>query len=157
MREIDTKVRKIRADELQYLLELYDHLHENDIPRPSDSQLNRVWKEVFDSKSTNIYVVERKKKIVSSCVLTIIPNLTRGARPYALIENMITHPDYRRLGFAIALLRHVINQCKIKNCYKIMLLSSKSRDRAHNLYKKGGFNNEEKYGFVLNLKDDNIE
>ena len=55
-------------------------------------------------------------KIVSSCVCVIIPNLTRGVRPYAFIENVVTHEDYRCRGYAGECLDHAKQIALENNC-----------------------------------------
>jgi len=49
-------------------------------------------------------VIEEDGKIVSSCTLAVIKNMTRSARPYGLIENVVTHLDYQKKGYGTAVL-----------------------------------------------------
>ena len=79
------------------------------------------------------------------------PNLTRNQRPYALIENVVTHRDYRRRGFGKVVIDKAINYAKEKDCYKIMLLSDSSRTEAHRFYESLGFDGNAKAGFLMRL------
>ena len=91
--------REIKENELQELLELYLHLHEESIPEMTE-HLKDTWNTIMQDKNHHIIVKEADGRIVSSCVCVIIPNLTRNIRPYAFVENVVTHSDYRGKGYA---------------------------------------------------------
>lgn len=57
-------------------------------------------------------------KLVASCPVVVIPNLTRGGKPYALIENIVTRTNYRGCGFGKALLREAVERAWKHDCYK---------------------------------------
>ena len=82
---MNERVREIKDDELKKLLELYKHLN------PDDPELKVDEKSKTDLAGNNgnqpfLSGHRGGRVIVSSCILVIIPNLTRNARPYALIE-----------------------------------------------------------------------
>ncbi|MFW9988383.1 MAG: GNAT family N-acetyltransferase [Candidatus Odinarchaeota archaeon] len=141
-------IRHIRENELEELLNLYTHLHRQDAPLPDKLMLLSIWKEITQNSLLHYFVVEDNNKIVSSCTLSIIPNLTRGARPYGVIENMVTHTDYRNRGFGTSILRHALDFAWKNNCYKVMLLTGSKDPAIYQFYENAGFKKGIKTGFI---------
>jgi len=77
--------------------------------------------------------------LIASCTLVIIPNLTRGARPYGLIENVVTHQDHRRTGLGRAVLSAALESAWNANCYKVMLATGSRREESLRFYEGAGF------------------
>ncbi|MBQ4129578.1 MAG: GNAT family N-acetyltransferase [Ruminococcus sp.] len=144
-------VRKIYEDELNKLLELYLHLHEDTIPKMTE-HLITTWNTIMRDENHHIIVKEIDGKIVSSCVCVIIPNLTRNIRPYAFIENVVTHSDYRGKGYATQCLNYAKDIAKNSNCYKLMLLTGSKNDKTLSFYTNAGYNSTDKIAFIQWLK-----
>jgi hypothetical protein len=79
------------------VLELYKYLNPYD-PVPQPSEAARQWAKLMDT--ARVFVADLHGTLVSTCVLVIVPNLARGARPFAVIENVVTHPDHRQRASA---------------------------------------------------------
>ena len=140
-------VREIDCNELTELLELYLHLHENTVPDTTEI-LNNAWNTIVQDKNHHIIVNEVNGKIVSSCVCVIIPNLTRDVRPYAFIENVVTHKDYRGYGYATQCLNYAKEIAIKENCYKMMLLTGSKDDKTLGFYNNAGYNSADKTAFI---------
>ena len=140
-------IREAKESDLLPLLELYLHLHEQRVPEQNE-HLTAVWQGILQDKNHHLIVCEENGKIVSSCVCVVILNLTRNARPYALIENVVTHPDYRKRGLASACLDYARQIAQKENCYKIMLLTSAKDEATLHIYRKAGYNSNDKTAFI---------
>ena len=140
-------VREIKENELFDLLELYLNLHENSVPKMTE-HLKSVWDTIINDNNHHIIVNEQDGKIVSSCVCVIIPNLTRNVRPYAFVENVVTHSDYRGKGYATDCLNYAKGIAKKAECYKMMLLTGSKEDSTLNFYTKAGYNSTDKTAFI---------
>lgn len=141
------EIREIKRNELNGLLELYTHLHELGIPEYTE-HLHNTWNSICNDENHHIIVCELDGKIVSSCVCVIIPNLTRNIRPYAFIENVVTHTDYRGKGYATKCLDYAKEIAVKNNCYKMMLLTGSKEEKTLNFYKRAGYNSADKTAFI---------
>lgn len=140
-------VREIKENELSELLALYIHLHESGVPENSE-HLQKTWAKIINDENHHIIVCEVEGKLVSSCVCVIIPNLTRNIRPYAFIENVVTHADYRGKGYATACLNCAKELAVKADCYKMMLLTGAKSESTLSFYERAGYNCTDKTAFV---------
>lgn len=140
-------VREIRECELQELLELYLNLHEDTVPEMTEN-LKKTWETIMRDENHHIIVKEADGRIVSSCVCVIIPNLTRGIRPYAFVENVVTHADYRGRGYATECLAYAQRIAKEESCYKMMLLTGSKEEATLRFYEGAGYNSTDKTAFI---------
>ena len=140
-------VREAIKEDLQEVLELYLFLHEKSIPEQSDC-LSNTWKHILKDENHHLIVNEVDGKIVSSCVCIIIPNLTRNVRPYAFLENVVTHADYRGHGYATECLNYAKTIAVNNNCYKMMLLTGSKEQKTLEFYKNAGYNCTDKTAFI---------
>lgn len=140
-------IRLIQKNDLDGLLNLYTQLHNNSLP-VKDNKLEKLWKTILDDEKYFIIVSENENKIISSCTLIIIPNLTHHQQPYALIENVITDKEYRHQGCAASVLNYAKNIAVKNNCYKIMLMTGSKDEKVLSFYKQAGYNSSDKTGFI---------
>jgi GNAT superfamily N-acetyltransferase len=140
------RIRTLEHMDLDALLDLYMHPFDRDDPLPDRERVLQVWKRMLDSSMLHSLGLELDDRLVSSCTLTLTPNLTRGTRPYGQIENVVTHADYRRRGLGGTLIRHALRVAWVQDCYKVMLMTG--RKETHSFYEACGFRKDVKTGFV---------
>lgn len=141
-------IRDLAIADLDALLELYGHLHEADAALPARAQVEATWEHLCASEDHVYLAIEFESLLVASCTATIIPNLTRGARPYGVVENVITHPDHRRRGLGHAVITATLERCWARQCYKVMLTSGQPPENVDAFYEGLGFDKNAKRAFI---------
>ena len=140
-------VREAEIEDLAEILQLYLFLHETEVPAASE-QLTAVWNSIILDENHHLIVNVIEDRIVSSCICVIIPNLTRSIRPYAFIENVVTHGDYRGRGYATDCLNYARSIAEKENCYKMMLLTGSKEQEVLRFYQNAGYNTTDKTAFI---------
>lgn len=144
------KAKNTDADDLRVLY--FDFL--THFP-PKEEQDMNVWQNLLDKfeKDEHMYllVVEENGIVVSSVQMAVIESLTHNVRPFAVIENVVTHIDYRNRGYASALLERASEIAREKRCYKVFLETGSNKESTLNFYRKNGFAIDEKHSCLKRL------
>ena len=116
-------------------------------PAITDGRDKITFAQIIKEPSLRILVLEENGKIISTCYLNIIPNLTRNASPYAMIENVVTDLAFRNQGFGQKLMKFALESAWKAGCYKVMLQTGSKREGTHKFYAACGFVEGEKFAF----------
>ncbi len=93
MQDNTSFVRPAVEEDLDAVLSLYTHAHGAD-----DRAHRRAWQAILADPRTHLFILDYGGAPVSTCVLHILPNLTRGAWPYGLVENVVIRPGVPEPG-----------------------------------------------------------
>lgn len=146
-------IRKAKASDAEALKILYfEHLTR--FP-PQEEQDMALWRKMLDKfeQDQNMYllVLEADNQVVASVQMAIIESLTHNVRPFAIVENVVTHADYRNRGYASALLAKATEIAKEKGCYKMSLETGSNKESTLNFYRKNGFEIDKKHSCLKRL------
>src|SRR6187401_3406004 len=133
----DLLIRPVEQADLPALLELYRDL--NSDPPIALTEAASIWQQIAKYPGITIFVGVRENALITSCTLVVVPNLTRGGLPYALIENVVTSARYRKQGHGGAVLKHAIAEAWKHSCYKVMLLTGSKSPATLKFYAGVGF------------------
>ncbi len=138
MQEQDFAIRAAVADDLAGLLLLYHHLN------PVDSPLERATAEerfaaMLAQPGMTVFIGFAGELAAATVTLVVVPNLTSNGAPYALIENVVTHAEHRKKGYAGAVIRHAVEAAWKAGCYKAMLLTGSKNPATLRFYENCGF------------------
>lgn len=122
---------------------------------PKEEQDMSLWQSLLEKfeKDENMYllVAEEDGKVVSSVQMAIIEGLTHNVRPFAVIENVVTHADYRNRGLASSLLEKASEIARERRCYKVFLETGSNKESTLNFYRNNGFAIDEKHSCLKRL------
>jgi len=145
------KVRLAQRKDYDQLQGLLHQLNPSD-PDASEVDL-KAFHEIIASEYFDLIVAEDKGVLLGSCYINIIPNMTRGGNPYAVIENVVTDSMKRNRGIGRSLIDHALDIAWKRDCYKVMLMSGRTERAVHAFYEKCGFDADQKQAYIQRAPD----
>lgn len=129
------------------VMRLYRQLHPGD-PVVPDEAAAAVFEQILGNRGLHLFVVEVEGKVVATTYLNVIPNLTRSASPYAVIENVVVEESLRGKGLGKQVMAGTLAAAWDAGCYKAMLMTGSKRPSTHAFYRACGFLADDKTGYV---------
>jgi GNAT superfamily N-acetyltransferase len=140
-------IRAAHASDLEGLAALYPHLNPSDEPISRDLATARL-DAINQIPGSTVLLGLLHDELVASCTLIVIPNLTRGGKPYALIENVVTDARLRGQGYGTRILHAAAKAAWDAGCYKVMLMTGSKQPSTLKFYENAGFE-QTKTGFQM--------
>jgi GNAT superfamily N-acetyltransferase len=132
------EARVARADDLASLLILF-RLSEVSAAAEPQERAERIWAEMLARDGLTVFLSEADSRIVATCTLITAPNLLRGGRRHAFLENVVTHPQFRGRGFGRAVVLAALADAWEQDCHHVFLQSGRADPRVHRFYEGCGF------------------
>ena len=140
-------IRFAEEHDFEGIMNLLRQLNPDD-PVINDGRDKVIFERILKETNLRILILEENGKIISTCYLNIIPNLTRNAAPYAIIENVVTDTAFRNQGFGKKLMAFALESAWKAGCYKVMLQTGSKKESTHKFYTTCGFIEGEKFAFI---------
>lgn len=146
-------IRDALAEDIPRLLHLYLQLAEfSTIPEtevyPLTAAHQAALERITADPSVRLFVLEEGGRVIGSYALYVMPNLTHGGRPFAIVENVVVDATLRGGGHGRLLMGHAMAEARAADCYKIALTSNLKRGPAHAFYEALGYTHTHK-GFTM--------
>jgi len=142
-----TVFREAGPDDFDDILRLYRQLQPTD-PVLRDGSDAAAFAQILDSPGLHLFVLEADGAVVATTYLNVIPNITRSASPYAVIENVVVEETVRGTGLGKQIMDGTLRAAWEAGCYKAMLLTGSRQAATHEFYKACGFSPDSKTAYL---------
>jgi len=139
--------REARSGDLESVIRLYRQLQPED-PVLQDGTDAAAFEQILRSPGLHLLVLELDGAVVATTYLNVIPNVTRSASPYAVIENVVVETSLRGAGLGKQIMNATLGATWEAGCYKAMLMTGSRNPATHSFYKACGFSSDDKTAYV---------
>lgn len=137
-------IREAAEADLPRLLELYFQLAEHStLPEAGVLPVTEAHRQALaaiqaDPRMTCL-VLEVDGRVMGTLTLYLLPGLSHGGRPFAIVENVVVDAALRGSGYGRALMARAEELARAHGCYKVSLTSNHQRRHAHAFYRHLGY------------------
>jgi GNAT superfamily N-acetyltransferase len=108
-------------------------------PRPVEREVAALEALLADDRATCL-VLEAEGRVAGTLTVYVLPNLSHGGDPMAVIENVVVDEAARGRGYGHVLMAAAEQIATAAGCFKIVLTSNRRRLDAHRFYQALDYN-----------------
>jgi GNAT superfamily N-acetyltransferase len=139
--------REAGPGDFEDILRLYRQLQPED-PVLQDGSDAAAFGQILRSPGLHLFVLESDGAIAATTYLNVIPNITRSASPYAVIENVVVDQTFRGTGLGKQIMGGTLQAAWDAGCYKAMLMTGSHNPDTHAFYRACGFSPDAKQAYL---------
>lgn len=139
--------REAEHGDFEDIIHLYRQLQPED-PVLENGSDAAAFGQILRSPWLQLFVLELDGVVVATAYLNVIPNITRSAAPYAVIENVVVEESLRGTGLGKQIMSGTLRAAWDAGCYKAMLMTGSRRPATHAFYRACGFSADTKTAYV---------
>lgn len=140
--------RKATAGDANAIADLYKEL----VPNAPINVLPERIAEIANDKNTYLIVCDTGADIIATALVALCNDAMFTRQPFAIIENVIVSKAHQREGVGKRLMGYIEEFCLAADCSKIMLLSGRDNQGAHDFYAAMDYDPNAKSGFIKKRK-----
>ncbi len=140
-------IRSAKRDDFEAISRLYAQLNIDDPPVGGRHYVD-VFEQILNRDGLDILLLEVDGEVLGATYLNVIPNLSRGGRPYAVIENVVIAAHRRGEKFGRRLMDATLERAWAAGCYKAMLQTGSKTPSTHAYYRACGFVDDAKTAYL---------
>jgi len=138
-----SRVRDATRADLPRLVELLQQMSldgpREELADPLPERYYRAFAAIEADPRQRLLVVEVDGRLVGTATLVIVPNLSYGGRPHAIVDNVVVDETERSKGYGEALVRRCLEVAREAGCTRLALTTDMRRHDAHRFYERLGF------------------
>lgn len=142
-------IREAVSDDFHAIAQLYRQLHPED-PVLEDGADRAAFETILRTPGLTLLVLTLGPDgaVVATTYLNVITNMTRGASPYAVVENVVVDERLRGTGLGKQIMAATLTAAWDAGCYKVMLLTGSKTPATHAFYRACGFSADAKTAYL---------
>ncbi|RLV51134.1 GNAT family N-acetyltransferase [Nocardioides mangrovicus] len=140
-------IREATLDDFDGVIRLYRQLHPYDTVL-TDGSDRLIFESIVAAEHLHLLVLDEDGELVATTYLNLIPNLSRSAAPYAVIENVVVEQTRRGTGLGKRMMAATLRRAWEAGCYKAMLMTGSRTPATHAFYRACGFDPDAKTAYL---------
>lgn len=127
-----------------------EHPYWDSLKLPSEDEMKKTFREAFDSEYITIFIAKVNNEVVGFANVWTVYSIWSGGKGLT-VDDLYVLPSYRKNGIGKKIMNYIVEYAKDHDYKRVQLHAEMDNEKAHNLYRGLGFNEEEMLFFMRKL------